>query len=127
MRAKWLLTALALAGVAGCETFEETYLIQRESLIEGDGVFVYEDLEEDFFGLQWFQYTASNSNSFPVCAQVRLEPGASTSGHSMGGWFRVGPGETMDIGYVTLPANFRFGTQVWNTRDDGTCGSPPPR
>jgi hypothetical protein len=125
MRKRWLLAPLALAAMAGCETFEETYLIQRESLVEQEGVHVYEDLEEDFFGSQWFQYTASNGNSFPVCAQLRLEGGASTSGHSMGGAFRVGPGETVDIGYVSLPAQFRFGTQVWNTREDGSCGTPP--
>ncbi len=126
MRKMLLLAPLALAAVAGCETFEETYLIQRESLIDRQGIHVYEDLEEDFFGSQWLQYTAYNSNSFPVCAQVSLEPGASTSGHSMGGWYRVGPGETIDIGYVTLPAQFRFGTQVWDTQDDGACGPPPP-
>ncbi|HEX5007954.1 MAG TPA: hypothetical protein VFV70_12625 [Hyphomonadaceae bacterium] len=119
------MAPLALAALAGCETFEETYLLQRESLIEGDGVSVYEDLEEDFFGSQWYQYTASNSNSFPVCVQVRLNSGASTSGHSMGSVMRVGPGETIDVGYVTLPAQFRFDTQVWNTQDDGSCGYPP--
>jgi hypothetical protein len=43
----------------------------------------------------------------------------------MGGAIRVGPGETTDVGYVTLPARFSFDTQVWNTQDDGSCGYPP--
>lgn len=125
MRAACCAVVMALPLVGGCEVFEETYTVQREALVDQNGVYIYEDLEEDFFGARWFQYTASNSNAFPICVRVSLASGASTSGHSMGRIIRIASGDTVDIGYVHLPASFGFNTEAWGTRADGTCGPPP--
>lgn len=122
MRAAVVAAGLAVV-LAGCETFEP-YSIDYDEIINESGVSVYANLMEDF-GSRWYQFSASNSNSFSVCAQTYLHEGASTSGHSMGGVFRIGPGETIDIGYVTLPASFNTGTQVWDVEPNGECGSPP--
>jgi hypothetical protein len=115
----------ALVALGGCETFDEAYTVQSETIIEGSGVRVFEDLQQDMWGGEWLQYRATNLNDFAVCVQVRLNPGARTSGHSMGSIIRVPGGETVDVGYVTTPASFNLASQVWATNEDDVCGYPP--
>lgn len=125
MRVRVLITAAVLPLLAGCEIFEETYTIASEQLFNEDGVQIQEDVEEDFGGTRWFQYSASNSNDFPVCVRVSIVPGGQTNGHSMGSVINIPAFGTEDVGYVYLPANFNLRTQVWGAEADDTCGPPP--
>lgn len=109
--------------LAGCETFEP-YSIQYSEAINHSGVSVYGNLMEDFVGAQWWQFSASNSNDFSACVKHSLTSGR-TSGHTMGATHLLGPGETADVGYVELPADFQTNTVVWNPQTDGSCGNPP--
>ena len=123
MRARAIVAGLALA-CAGCETFEP-YSVDYDEIINESGVSVSGNLMEDIAGARWWQFSASNANGFSVCVQTRLQDNASTSGHSMGAIYLVGAGETLDIGYVELPAAFNTSTHVWAPDASGQCGSPP--
>jgi hypothetical protein len=122
MRVAFVAVGMALL-LGGCETFEP-YSVQYDQIINESGVSVYGNLMEDFSGARWWQFTANNSNDFSACVRTSLTSG-STSGHTMGGSHLLGPGETVDIGYVELPGSFNTDTRVWNPRADGSCGSPP--
>lgn len=125
MRSVICVAAVVLPLLGGCETFEESYLIEQDVLINENGVQVNADLEEDFFGGQWRQFRAYNSNSFSVCVQVTLSENSQTSGHSMGVVHRLEPQGSADVGYVTLPASFAIYARVWDVDDSGACGYPP--
>lgn len=116
---------LVAAGMAvmlgGCETFEETYTIDQDVIINEQGVQVNSDLEEDFWGSRWYQFRAYNSNAFSICVQVTLKDGSYTSGHSLGAAHLIGPGGSADVGYVTLPADFYVNTSVFNPNGSGQC------
>jgi hypothetical protein len=124
MRAGLCVTAMALPLLGGCEVFEP-YAVEYETLISRNGVSVTANLMEDFSS-RWRQFTASNYSDYPVCAQVSLTGNPSTSGHSMGGIYRIDPGATMDIGYVTMPAHFGVNARTWEAKPDGGCGYGPP-
>lgn len=119
----WATALILLAG--GCETLEGAYVAESETMLEGDGVRIYEDVIRDAWGGETLQYRAFNSNDFAVCAQVTLDGNAQTSGHSMGGIFRVPAGQEVDIGYVVPPAQFDLSSQYWTAQDNGECGYPP--
>ena len=122
MRGITMAAALTVL-LAGCEAFEP-YSVEYDQIIDSSGVSVYGNLMEDIAGSRWWQFSASNLNGESVCVQHSLASG-STSGHSMGGVHLIGPGATVDIGYVELPADFRTDTQVWRPQASGSCGSPP--
>ena len=125
MRARWLLAPLALVAAAACETFEESYLVEREDLIDNDYVRVFSDLEEYVWdGGRFWQFTAISRADQPVCVQVALTGDSRTSGHSMGSIFAIPPNGMLDIGYVTGPADFGVDARSWSAQGDGTCGSP---
>lgn len=124
MRAACCAVLLALPLAGGCEIFEETYTISSDTIFNQGGVEVTEYVEEDFGGSRWFQYRAFNNNGMPRCVRVSIA-GGQTSGHSMGQVIRIDANSSADIGYVYLPADFTLQSQVWETRSDGTCGSPP--
>jgi hypothetical protein len=117
--------ALVAVGMAvlmgGCETFEETYTIEQDVIIDEQGVRVVSDLEEDFWGSSWFQFRAYNSNSFPVCVRVSLHDGSYTSGHSLGAVHRIEPSATVDVGYINTPADFNVNALVTTTNGSGAC------
>jgi hypothetical protein len=117
--------ALVAAGMVvllgGCETFEETYTIEQDVIIDEQGVRVVSDLEEDFWGSSWFQFRAYNSNSFPICVRVSLEDGSYTSGHSLGGAHRIEAGGAADVGYITNPSEFYINTGVFSPSASGEC------
>ena len=115
---KWVLAAVCAPFLAGCETFEESHLIEQ-------GVRVVSDMEEDVFGSRWWQFMAFNSYDFDVCVQVTLDPSSQTSGHSMGGVHQIASGASMDVGYINAPANFFVNAGVQATEEDGSCGYPP--
>jgi len=120
MRAVAFAAGLAVL-FGGCETFEETYLLEQDVLVDEQGIRVVSDLEEDFWGSSWFQFRAYNSNSFPVCVQVTLRDGSYTSGHSLGGAHRIEAGGSADVGYITNPSDFYINTAVSNPSDSGAC------
>ena len=120
-----VLSVVVALSLSGCEMLDETYVAQSETMLEGDGVRIFEDLEKDAWGGATFQYRASNGNGFPVCVQVTLDGGAQTSGHSMGQIIRVAAHQTTEIGYVVTPAQFNLSTRFWPTQDNGECGYPP--
>lgn len=126
MNLRVLAVMLAVAA-AGCETLDETYVAETTTITEESGVRIFEDQMRDAWGGGYFQYRASNNNSYAVCAQTSLGPDAQTAGHSMGGIIRVPAGGTVDTGYVTAPANFDVIGRIWGTQDDGECGYPPSR
>jgi hypothetical protein len=117
--------ALVAAGMAvmlgGCETFEETYLIEQDVMVNEQGVQVNSDLEEDFWGSRWYQFRAYNSNDFPICVRITLKDGSYTSGHSLGGSHLIAPGGSADVGYVNTPADFYINTAVFNPNASGAC------
>jgi hypothetical protein len=120
MRAAMVAVGMAVL-LGGCETFEETYTIEQDTLIDEGGVQVTSDLQEDFFGERWFQFRAYNSNSFPVCVQVSLKDGSYTNGHSMGALHRVDSGTSVDVGYINTPADFNVSARVTTTNGSGAC------
>jgi hypothetical protein len=126
MRATLVATAFgavaSLCMLGGCETFDESYLIQQDVIIDSQNVRVTSDLEENgFSGNRWFQFRAFNSNDFDVCVRVTLKEGSQTSGHSMGGLHRVGPSQMVDVGYINSPANFHVNAEIGPTGDGGEC------
>jgi hypothetical protein len=121
-----VLAAAIAVLLGGCATLNETYIAETTTMLEGDGVRIFEDLEQDAWGGATFQYRASNMNDVPVCVQVTMNSGAQTSGHSMGSIIRVPPGETVEIGYVIAPAQFDLSSVYWGPQSDGSCGYPPP-
>lgn len=121
MKSKLLAVGVAALFVAGCETFEP-YLVERETLIDEDGVYVYSDLMEDGWdGTQHWQFSAYNGNSFPVCVSVGFGPNSYADSYNMGGNYKVEAGQTIDIGYVMAPANFGVNAQAWNPDTYGNC------
>ncbi len=123
MRTTILAAGVAIVALAGCETFEP-YSVDYQEIVSDQGVSVYSNEMEDFVGDRWIQFSASNGGSYIACVQIRLVSG-NTSGHSMGDTYLLRPGNTIDIGYVTLPASFDTSTRVWSPQADGACGSPP--
>jgi hypothetical protein len=119
----WAAVLTLFAG--GCEMLDETYVAESETMLEGEGVRIFEDLERDAWGGATLQYRASNSNDFPICVQVTLDEGAQTSGHSMGRIIRIPGGQTTEIGYVVPPARFDLSSHFWSPQDNGECGYPP--
>jgi hypothetical protein len=119
MKASLTATAL-LVLLAGCETFEETYLIEQDVIIEEQNVRVTSDLEEDFFGASWFQFRAYNGNAFPVCVRVSLESNSYTSGHAMGQAYLIASYQTVDIGYIHNPSDFAVDAHVYSP-SGGSC------
>lgn len=115
------LAALAVSGA--CETFEP-YSVDYREVVSQQGVLVYSNEMEDFAGDRWVQFTASNSGSLMACAQIRIVDGR-TSGHKMGTTYLLRPGDTIDIGYVQLPADFDTSTWIWAAQPGGQCGTPP--
>ena len=120
MRAAVVAAGLAVM-LGGCETFEETYLIEQDVMVNEQGVQVNSDLEEDFWGSRWYQFRAYNSNTFPVCVRVTLKDGSYTSGHSLGGSHLIAAGGSADVGYITLPADFYVNASVFSPTDNGAC------
>lgn len=118
---KLVLAALIAPLLAGCETFEESYLVEQDVIIDGQGVRVVSDLEEDMPGSRWWQFRAFNSNDFPACVQVTLDQNSQTSGHSMGAVHRIEAFGSADVGYITAPASFNVNAAVFPTDDDGAC------
>jgi hypothetical protein len=121
LKTGFLAAAAAIFVLGGCETFEP-YLVERETLIDEDGIFVYSDLMEDGWdGTQHWQFSATNYNAYPVCVSVNFTPNSYADAYSMGGHYRVEPGGTMDIGYVFAPANFGVNSQAWGPDANGNC------
>jgi hypothetical protein len=123
MRTAILAAGAALVALAGCETFEP-YSVDYQEIINDQGVSVYSNEMEDFSGERWIQFSASNGGSYLACVQIRITSG-NTSGHRMGDTYLLRPGDTTDIGYVTLPASFDTNSRVWSPEPDGSCGPPP--
>ncbi len=118
---KCVLAALVAPLLSGCETFEESYLIEQNVIIDDHGVRVVSDMEEDVLGSRWWQFRAFNSNDFPACVQVTLDQNSQTSGHSMGAVHRIEPFGSADIGYITAPASFYVNAAVFATDEEGVC------
>lgn len=123
MRIAMGIGLVVLPVLAACETFEP-YSVEYEEIIQEQGVSVYSNLMEDISGDRWLQFSASNASGADACVQIRIVDG-STSGHRMGDVYRLASGETVDIGYVDLPAQLNTNTQVWQPQADGNCGYAP--
>ena len=66
---KWVWAAVCAPLLGGCETFEESYLVEQKVIIDEQGVRVVSDMEEDMLGSRWWQFRAFNSNDFDVCVR----------------------------------------------------------
>ncbi len=122
MQARLMTILATLAAISGCATTSNTYLVERDTLIDGNGIYVYGDLEENSWdGARHRQYRAANHGDYPFCVQVSLNQVQYTSGHEMGHIHYISPGETRDIGYVQSPANFTINVETWAPKDNGSC------
>lgn len=127
MRA-WLCAAtIGLPLLGGCETLDGTWSEETASLISEDGIEVYYDhMIEESGGASWFQFKASNASEEAVCVTVTLDASSATSGHRMGGIYKLAPGDTVDVGYINDPSDWNADANAWWPDSDGDCGSGPP-
>ncbi|WP_139792396.1 hypothetical protein [Henriciella litoralis] len=117
-----LFAALAATFILGaCESMYEPILLERQTISNEQGIYVYGDLEEGFEGDRFWNFYATNNNAFPVCVGLTLGAGSNTSGHSFDGVHRIEPGDTEGVGYLYLPASYTLETGAWNPDDYGSC------
>lgn len=117
-----MLAALTVAfALVGCETMYEDTLIQRDTVSNQEGIYVYSELSESFDGDRFWNFWAQNNNSFPVCVGLTLGPNSTTSGHSFDGVHYIAPGETKGVGYVYAPANYTIENGAWEPDASGNC------
>lgn len=121
MKLRIQAAAAALAGLAGCETLYEPVLIERDTIYNAQGLYIYSDLEESFEGDRFWNFWAVNSNSYPICLGLTLGPNSTTSGHSFDGTHYLPTGQTVGVGYVYAPANFTIDSQAWEPDAYGNC------
>lgn len=120
MKAKYLAAAAAFLVMAGCETMQDP-LIQRDTVYNDQGIYIYSELSESYGGDRYWNFWAQNNNSYPICIGASLGPGSTTSGHSFDGVHYVAPGETEGIGYVYAPADYTLDHGAWNPDEYGNC------
>lgn len=120
-------TAAALVLAGGCETFSEPIMLERQVLLERNGMLLVEDVEEDpLSGNRHVQYTAFNFSDRPYCTTIQLDRLNYSQGHAFGEIYRIDPGAEIDIAYVLLPADFSVRYRTWGLPADGQCGYAPP-
>lgn len=121
MKIRALAVLAAVLGASACESVFEPVLLERETLLDEEGVYIYSDLEETFDGERYWQFSASNYNAFHVCVSAGFTGNSYADNYSMGGSYRIEPGGVIDIGYVYAPANFGVDSRVWNVDQNGNC------
>lgn len=119
----WSLAALAvLLTVSACETLGESYAIERDDLLNEDGIHVYSDLMENAWdGARYWQFRAVNYSEYPFCVRVGLASVSYSNGYDMGHVHYLAPGASRDIGYVHAPADFRVEARAWDPDENGGC------
>ncbi|AXE66079.1 putative lipoprotein [Hyphomonas polymorpha PS728] len=119
----WSCAALAaLFVVSACETLSESYVIERDDLLNEDGIHVYSDLMENpWDGAQYWQFRATNYSDYPFCVRTGLASVSHSNGYDMGNVHYLAPGESRDIGYVHAPANFQVDARTWDPDANGNC------
>lgn len=122
MKMRFGAALLALAALSACETLSESYLVEREDVLNENGIHVYSDLMENAWdGSSYFQFRASNYSDYPFCVRVSLSSVSFSNGYEMGYVHYVAPGETRDVGYVHAPARFQTSTDAWDPDENGQC------
>lgn len=116
-----LSAAIAAAAVlAACESMEDP-LIERDTVRNEEGIYIYAELKESYDGSRYRNFWAQNNNSYPVCVGATVGPGSTTSGHQFDGVHYVAAGETKGIGYVYAPADYTVDHDTWAPDEYGSC------
>ena len=121
MTIRFLAAIAALVVASGCETLYEDTLIQRDTVYDDQGLYIYSELSESLEGDRYWNFWAINSNVYPICLGLTLGPNSTTSGHSFDGTHYLPTGETVGVGYVYAPANFNIKSDVWVPDEYGGC------
>lgn len=121
MRIRIIAAGAAFFALAGCETMYEPVLLERDTIYDADGLYIYSELSESFEGDRFWNFWAVNSNSAPICLGLTLGPNSTTSGHSFDGKHYLPTGQTVGVGYVYAPANFNIKSDVWVPDEYGGC------
>lgn len=121
MKISLIVASVALLALGGCETMFEDTLIQRDTVSDQEGIYIYSDLSESAEGDRFWNFWATNNNSFPVCVGLTLGKNSTTSGHEFDGVHYIAPGQTKGVGYVYAPADFTIQNGAWNPDSSGNC------
>lgn len=116
-----LAACAALLVLGACETMYEPTLIQRDTVYNDQGLYIYSDLEESFEGERFWNFYAINSNPEAICLGLTLGANSTTSGHSFEGTHLLTPGQTVGVGYVYAPADFTITSDAWMPDEYGSC------
>ncbi|QYJ02153.1 hypothetical protein KUV46_07130 [Thalassovita mediterranea] len=121
MKIRVMAAAAAFLVLAGCETLYEPVLLERDTIYDADGLYIYSELSESFEGDRFWNFWAINNGSRPLCLGLTLGPNSSTSGHSFDGKHYLPTGQKVGVGYVYAPANFTIDSQAWEPDAYGGC------
>lgn len=119
----WSFAALAaLLAVSACETLSESYSVEQDDLLNGNGIHVYSDLMENAWDDSFYwQFRAVNYGDHPFCVRTGLASVRFSNGYEMGHVHYMAPGASRDIGYVHGPADFQVDAQTWAPDANGQC------